>query len=80
LPRFPGIMTRSNAARALASGKEESITGRIVPSSTSWASSTSCSRLGSTTNYLACIFSLTAGGSRPRNRSLFEDEAVQGPC
>ena len=49
LPRLPGVMTRSNAFTALASGNTESIAGRTASSSTRRASSTSCSRSGSTT-------------------------------
>src|SRR4030095_8312604 len=48
LPRLPRPATRSNAARASASGNTESISGRIAPSSASRASSTSWSRFGPT--------------------------------
>jgi hypothetical protein len=54
-PDRAGPRLRSNASRAAAKGKPRSIIGLRSPRSTNRASSISCSRLGSTTKYVALI-------------------------
>ena len=74
LPRRSRRRLRSNASRASASANTASICGRSAPRSARRASSTSCSRLGSTTKYVdsipsACGGSVATETSRPPGRS-----------
>src|SRR5512132_577620 len=84
LPPLRSPIVRSKALRLSDSGKTASIVGRSLPTSTSLARSTSCSRLGSTTKYVELIPGVRGGSSatdtsRPPGRTTAGARSSRSP-